>query len=107
MTTAGRRNRLISIERAGAATDDGYTRQPGAYAELTKAWAEVLFGTGQERREAAQESAAQTATFIILANPTTRTLTPVDRINWQGIWDITSAIPVGMAEIHLTAARQT
>lgn len=107
MTTAGRRNRLITIERAGPEIDDGYTRQPGAYVLFARAWAEVLFGTGEERRQAAQENASQVATFKVLANPMTKQVSPSDRIQAFGVaWDITSAIPVGNAEIHITATRK-
>ena len=109
MTSVGARNRLIIIERAGAETDDGYTTRPGEYSEFTRAWAEVLFGTGQERRQAAQEAATAPATFILDWNHTAAQIAPTDRISALGsYWDITSAIPVGLnKEIHITATRSS
>lgn len=107
MTAIGSRDRLIVIERAGLPVEDGYTTNPGEFAEFTRAWAKVLFGTGQERREAAQERASVSATFNVRWTPKLAQVGPADRINWQGIWDIASAIPVGRnREIHFTATRK-
>jgi len=101
----GQRNRRISIE-ASTFTRNAMNEKVETWAMFTEAFAEVLFGTGQERRQAAQEGASQTATFIVLATPKTRQVGTKHRINaLGGVWDITSAIPVGMAEIHITATR--
>src|SRR3546814_20405166 len=54
----------------------------------------VHFGTGQERREAAQESASVSATFHVLRHSKTAALTVQDRISFEGaVWDKTSAVP--------------
>lgn len=107
MSAAGRRDKLISILRAGPSTDDGMNTQPGAFAEFTKAWAEVLFGTGAERRQAAQEHAGAPATFIIPANTKTRSITPADKLSFMGAdWDISSSIPGrDRSEWQVTATR--
>ena len=106
MTTAGKRNRRILFERAGSATDD-YGGEVSTWAPHAEAWAEVLLGSGQERREAAQEAGSQAATFIVLWTPTLATVTIKDRIVGLGsTWDITNAAPMGLnREIHFTAAR--
>jgi len=104
---AGRREHLIEFYRAGAPIDDGYTTQPGAPALLGSAWAEVRFGTGQERREAAQESASVPAVFIMLANPVTRSLVPTDTLRFDGAdYDISSSVPGrDRSEWQVTATR--
>lgn len=104
--TAGKRNRRITIERAVVVTDD-YGGETSTWANHTEAWAEVLFGTGQERRGAAQEAGSQAATFIVLWTPILAALKLTDRIQAFGVaWDIQSIAPVGLnEEIHLTATR--
>ncbi len=104
--TAGNRNRRITIERAVVVTDD-YGGESSTWANHTEAWAEVLFGTGAERREAAQESGSAPATFIVLWTPTLAALKLTDRIQAFGTaWDIQSIAPVGLhKEIHITATR--
>lgn len=106
MTTAGKRNRRVLIERYTATTDD-YGAEVQTFAAYADTFAEVLFGTGQERREAAQEVGAQPATFIVLSNPKTAAVTVRDRIVFDGAnWDITSNVPVGLnRERHITAVR--
>lgn len=105
---SGPRDKLIEFYRAGAPVDDGYTTQPGAPALLGSAWAEVRFGTGQERREAAQEAASVAATFIMLANPITTALIPSDTLRFMGAdWDISSSVPGrDRSEWQVTATRQ-
>jgi len=106
VTETGKRTRRILIQRATATTDDygAEVQTWGAYAET---FAEVLFGTGQERREAAQEAASAPATFIVPWTPLLAAVAVKDRISaLGGTWDITSAIPVGLnKEIHITATR--
>lgn len=104
---AGPRDKLIQFYRTGTPTDDGYTTQPGSLALLGSAYAEVLFGTGQERREAAQESASVAATFRVLANPLTSSLVPTDVIRFQAAdWDISSSVPGrDRSEWQVTATR--
>jgi SPP1 family predicted phage head-tail adaptor len=103
---AGNRTRRITIERSTANTDS-YGGERPAWSPLADAFAEVLFGTGAERREAAQTQAAMTATFIVPWTPTLAGVVPKDRINGVGAyWNITSAVPVGLnKDIHFTATR--
>jgi head-tail adaptor len=90
---AGLRNRKVTFERHGEPFDDGYTTLPGEWEPYCTEWAAVTFGTGQERRAAAQEQASNTATFQVLRNSKTAALLPTDRINYEGFWDITSIVP--------------
>ena len=100
------RDRLVTIQRATAATDD-YGEGAPTWATLTTAFAKVLYGSGQERREAAQEAAAQTATFMFLWGATLAGVTVKDRIVFDGAnWDITNRALVGLnREIHFTGVR--
>jgi hypothetical protein len=69
-----------------------------------------VFGTGQERREAAQESASAAATFRVLGNAVTEGVTVKDRIQFDGsAWDIISNVPIGRPGEgrEITAMRKT
>ena len=104
---AGPRDKLIGIWRNGPPVDDGYTTQPGALAEVGTTMAEVRFGTGQERREAAQENATVAAIFVLDANDFTRSITTTDTLRFQEAdWDISSSIPGrDRSEWQVTATR--
>lgn len=83
------RDRLITIERTGAPTDDGYTTVPGAWATFTTEYAAVIYGSGREQREAAQLQASLPASFEVLANSKTLAVTELDRIVFDGAaWNI-------------------
>jgi head-tail adaptor len=105
--TAGKRNRLISIIRTVAGTVNDYGETTGGTDEVIEVFAEVLFGTGQERREAAQERATQAITAIMAWTPTRASIALTDRLQaLDAVWDITSVVPVGLnKEIHITAVR--
>ena len=70
-------------------------------------WGGVIWGTGAERREAAQLSASQPATFRVLADSETLSLSVEDRISFAGgLWNITSVVPLGLNEgVEVTAVR--
>ena len=104
MTDPGKRPHLIFFQRRGAASDDGYTNQPGAWAEQTRAWAQVRYGTGAERREAAQERASQSATFECDWSPALEAILMTDRIViFDTAWDIKGKATIGgNKEIHFT-----
>lgn len=89
--TAGRRNHPITIERKTITLSDTGS-ETESWPSVVGQMAEVIFGSGNERREAAQKQASQTATFIVLDTPVTRAVVPMDRIQFDGAaWDITSA----------------
>lgn len=104
---AGQRDRLIVIER-GTATSDNYGGETLTWAEHARGWARVRFGTGQERREAAQEGGVQSATFELLSTAALRAVTLKDRILFDGsAWDITEAAPLDRMTIRFTATRSS
>jgi head-tail adaptor len=115
VTSASRRKHKIVIQRTGAPTDDGYTTNPGAWANYATEMAAIYYGTGREQREAAQENATQTASFEVLSNSKTRALSVTDRIcfpvtdpdpeNWP-TWDIQAVNEIGSNKgVRITATK--
>lgn len=102
----GKFNRRVLFQRFTATTSE-MGGEIEAWADYATAWARVIHGSGQERREAAQEAASVRATFYVLSNPLTAALTPKDRIVWNGNWDIISAVPSieFNKEVEITAVR--
>ena len=103
------------IQRVGEPVDDGYNTVPGAFAPYSTEYARIIYGSGREQREAAQESATQTATFEVLSHPLTRAVSVTDRIcypiddadpdNWP-TWDIQAVSDLGYNEgVRITATR--
>jgi head-tail adaptor len=92
--SASARKWRVAFQRLGPPVDDGYTTSPGEWADYAPEYAEVRFSKGSERREAAQEGASAAATFIVLSNEKTRSISVTDRISFDGgLWDIVSNIP--------------
>lgn len=73
--------------------------------DLAMGYAAVRYGTGQERREAAQENASMSATFEFDWNPTIAATRPTDRLYcFDTVWDVASAVVVGAnRDVHITA----
>jgi SPP1 family predicted phage head-tail adaptor len=102
---AGKRDRLVTIQRATVTTDD-YGAETPTWAEHLNVWAYVRFGTAQEKREAAQEGGVQTATFECNSTPGLEAVTLRDRIVFLGSnWDITEVAPLDRQIIRFTGAR--
>jgi SPP1 family predicted phage head-tail adaptor len=107
--TSSARNRQIVIERKHVAADD-YGGQTETWSMRCQPWAHVNFGSGAERREAAQLAASAPATFSVLRSAATAAVSVEDRIQFDGaIWEIGSVVPsreynVG---IDITAIRST
>jgi SPP1 family predicted phage head-tail adaptor len=82
------RDCLVTFQRATTTTDD-YGGETQSWTDLQKAWARVRFGTAQERRQAAQESSSQSATFECNPTAALRSVGATDRIAFDGSdWDI-------------------
>ena len=101
---AGNRPHLVRLQQATITTGTlgGETK---TWHDIGTAWAAILYGTGQERREAAQENASQAATFMFDWSPQTAALRPTDRLYvFDTVWDIASAVVIGgNREVHVTA----
>lgn len=104
----GKRDQLLIFERFIVSATNDYGEETQAWAAYATAWAQVRRGSGQERREAAQEAGFQAATFITDWNPTLEAIQVTDRINYRNdTWDITDVAPDGHREIQFTATRST
>ena len=106
-TPAGERNKLITFQRNIAGRSPLGGTAAAIWESLGSRMAKVLWGSGAERRGAAGEQAGQPATFRVLADTITTTITVRDRIAYLGAyWDVTSAVPIGGpsgAEFEFTA----
>jgi head-tail adaptor len=111
---AGALTERIRIERQ-AAGRDGYGGKTGDWETIAEVRAQVSYGTGMERREAAQESASAPATFRIRRGGLAGGVTAKDRLRFEPfaaptaaspIWDISSAVPFGRDAIDITATRK-
>jgi head-tail adaptor len=90
---SSRRRWQIAVER-NTPTPDDFGHNIDSWANLCSPWANIVFGSGQERREAAQKAASAPATFYILRSAVTATIGVKDRIVFDGAnWDIHSAVP--------------
>jgi len=108
MIAKGRLNQRITFQRA-TITDDDHGGEVESWSNYASAWAEVHFGTGQERRAAAQEASSQSASFVVLANTQTLALTARDRIGGYlgSDWDIVLVFPDQRAgTVEITAVRK-
>lgn len=107
MIDAGKRDTLVTFQR-GTPTVDDYGGETLAWSTLEPAWAKVLYGTGAERRQAAQEQTQLAATIIVNWTPTLASAVAKDRATFDGFaWDITAPpARVGLNdELHFTVVR--
>lgn len=105
MPRAGQRSELIVFERF-TATEDDYGGPVETWATYVTRRASVRFGTAQEKREAAQEGGAQTATFECERSAELDAVTLKDRIAYlSSYWDITETAPLSRKTIRFTATR--
>lgn len=105
---AGQLRYRVTIQRYTVSTDP-LGGEIKAWADLAARWSDISFGTGRERREAAQEAASVPATFLMRHDSLTATITPADRLRYGGAdWDITSVVPSRKfaAALDITAVRR-
>jgi len=102
---ASRARDKIVVERATVVTDD-YGGEIETWGPLCAPWAAITYGTADERRSAAQESATLTATFRVRADAITSGISTRDRIAFDGgLWDIASNVPYLREARDITATR--
>ena len=92
MTAAGRRDKLVTFQRATTAADE-FHEEIEVWAPIGKSWAAVYFGRGEERRQAGREEGGQTGAFVVLSDSLTRSITIAHRIEMDGDWDIKGISP--------------
>ncbi|UZW54963.1 head-tail adaptor protein [Sphingobium sp. JS3065] len=101
---ARNRPHRITVERF-TTTRNAYNEVIETWAPYCEAYAAVYYGTGAEQRQAAQEGASLPASFEVLANSKTREISVMDRISFNGLWDIRSVAPMGRDGIKINAVR--
>lgn len=103
--TAGARDTLVTLQ-SGVAAQDDYGGETLTWSETGKEWAQISYGRGDERRQAAAESGQQAAIFSFLSNEITRALRIKHRLLTEdGEWDIVGISPIGRDKIEATAVR--
>lgn len=88
-------------------TNDHGDEEEGETHQITQARAKVLYGTGQERRDAAQTQANMSITILCNWTPLLATVTETDKARFaDALWDLRPPAMVGENdEIHFTAIR--
>lgn len=102
-----KRGDLVTFQRATTAQDD-YGEEIQTWGTLCTEFAQVFYGRGDERRQAAMEQGRQSATFQVPSNNSTRSVTLTDRISFDGsTWDIEgkAADVPSRRKIEFTATR--
>lgn len=105
---AGQRDSLITFIAAVITTDE-YNQTVedwGNPTALATRNARVRFGTAQETREAAQESASQSATFECVRSAALDAIPLTARIDFDGSqWDLNERAPLDRRTIRFTGVR--
>lgn len=105
MLAAGRLNRRVTLQTR-TTTRDAHGGETETFTAGQTIAAEVRYGNGQERRDAAQQAGSQTATFMVRAWSLTLELTVRDRVGFDGAdWDIQDRSLIGREAIEFTATR--
>lgn len=104
MRDAGERDHLVTIQRATTSESESGHGEP-TWSTITTGWARLSWGSGQERRDAAQEAASQAITAEFDWTPTLAAVKATDRmLLFDVAWDITSRIITSHnQEVHITA----
>jgi head-tail adaptor len=102
----GAYDRLIQFRSKAAVTNDYGEEIEGASTVLAEEWARVRFGTGQEKREAAQEGAGQAATFEVMPTEALHAV-PMTAHIWydQSEWNITAKDDLARNNLRFSAVR--
>lgn len=109
MMPAGKRRHRIGFEGGTVTRNALGGKAPQSWANIGFRLAHVAYGSGSERRQAAGEGAVKTATFRVLADSLTRTITESHRISYAGAkWDVVDITPISAignatSEIEFTA----
>ncbi len=96
---AGALDRRISILRAGAPTDDGYTETPGALEVAFERWASWKPANGRETFENMGREAKAGGSFWLRSDSATRGIQETDKVHFEGaVWDILSITELNRRE---------
>lgn len=104
LRAAGKRIHKIRFERPDYETGGQGNQKISAWLPHAQAYADILFGTGAERRQGAAQQETQTATFIVNQTATMRGIRATDRIVYNDVnWNIHSIALRGRDQIEFTA----
>ena len=107
---AGDLDRRIVIERLTEGAQNGFGEPAETWATLTTVWASRSDIKDAEKVSAGQRDTALMSRFVVRSSAATRSLTSIDRINYQGIWNIHGVKETGQGRkrfIEITAARDS
>lgn len=97
--TAGKRNRRITILRLTTTEDPGSGQQIETWAPLATEWASWRRASAREQLAASEISATVTDVFEFTWNAVLATVTPVDRVEYEGReYDIAEQAEIGFRE---------
>lgn len=106
MNPAGKRDKRVTIQRFTITGTDEYNDPIEEWSDIATRWTAMFYGKGEERRQAAVEQGKQAASFVMLADSMTKTVTLRDRLAYAGdTWEIVGIMPIDRAEIEFTAVR--
>lgn len=89
MPGAGDLDRRIAIERFSATKDEDFNEDVQSWSTLITVWAGRKDVSDGERFAAGQVGASLMSRFIIRSSTVAKTVTPKDRLNYDGdIWNI-------------------
>lgn len=92
MPGAGKLDRYVVIERRSADSRNEFNEdEPGTWSPFLKAWAQKRDASDFSRTEfvaADQVGSFLLSRFIIRSSPKARTITPSDRLQYKGAWNI-------------------
>lgn len=97
--TAGKRNRLVTVRRATTKTDAGSGEELETWADYASVWASWRRASAREQLAASEISATVTDVFDLLWDDQIATVTPKDRIVYDGVtYNIEEATELGYRE---------
>jgi head-tail adaptor len=96
---AGALDRRISILRAGARVDDGYSDTDGPLEILFYRWASWRPANGRETFENQGKEAKAGGSFWLRSDSATRGIAETDKVHFEGgVWDILSITELNRRE---------
>ena len=102
----GQFDRLVIFKQATTSENDYGEQIASGSTTLAEAFARVRFGTGQEKRQAAQESGVQSATFEFMPTEALLAVPLTAFIEFDGSdWDLTEKADLERNLMRFTATR--
>ena len=107
----GKLDRRITIERLTSGSVNGFGEPSEAWATLATVWAKRSDVSDAEKVSAGQRSSALMSRFVIRSSTVTRTVTTLDRLNYEShIWNIHGVKETSEGRNHwieITATRES